>query len=143
MAEQVRVDMPVFLHDGDIAFGSVHDVKPDSIEVHIENSAISRSRAAPCGMWHFNKVILDGSKLSKDVRRRHRPRPRRRGRRRPRTDERLGPLQVRRRRHAAGRCRRRRRAFFLPAPTQLHQRRANIADTGHAVGMARAQWRRH
>jgi hypothetical protein len=67
MAEQVRVDMPVFLHDGDLAFGSVHDVKPDSIEVHIENSgdfSIPRSHVREV---HFNKVILDGRKLSKDV----------------------------------------------------------------------------
>jgi hypothetical protein len=67
MAEQVRVDMPVFLHDGDVAIGSVHDVKPDSIEIYIENGgdfSIPRSHVREA---HFNKVILDGRKLSKDV----------------------------------------------------------------------------
>lgn len=67
MADQVRVDMPVFLHDGDVAIGSVHDVKPDSIEVYIENSGDFSIPRSAIRDVHFNKVILNGAKLSKDV----------------------------------------------------------------------------
>ncbi|HEX5008630.1 MAG TPA: hypothetical protein VFV70_16060 [Hyphomonadaceae bacterium] len=67
MAEQIRVDLPVFLHDGDVAIGAVHDVKTDSIEIYIENGGdFSIPRSAVRDV-HFNKVILDGRKLSKDV----------------------------------------------------------------------------
>lgn len=67
MAEQIRVDLPVFLHDGERQIGAVHDVKPDSIEIYIENGGdFSIPRSAVRDV-HFNKVILDGSKLPKDV----------------------------------------------------------------------------
>ena len=67
MAEQIRVDLPVFLHDGDVAIGAVHDIKPGSIEIYIENSGdFSIPRSAVHDV-HFNKVILDGRKLDKEV----------------------------------------------------------------------------
>jgi hypothetical protein len=50
-----------------VAIGAVHDVKPDSIEIYIENGGdFSIPRDAVRDV-HFNKVILDGRKLSKDV----------------------------------------------------------------------------
>ena len=67
MAEQIRVDLPVFLHDGDVTIGSVHDVKPDSIEVYIENDGDFSIPRSAVREVHFNKVILDGRKLSKEV----------------------------------------------------------------------------
>jgi hypothetical protein len=67
MAETIRVDLPVFLHDGDVTIGSVHDVKPDSIEVYIENAGDFSIPRSAVHEVHFNKVILDGRKLSKEV----------------------------------------------------------------------------
>jgi hypothetical protein len=67
MAEQIRVDLPIFLHDGDVTIGSVHDVKPDSIEIYIENGGDFSIPRSAVREVHFNKVILDGRKLSKEV----------------------------------------------------------------------------
>ena len=67
MAEQIRVDLPVFLHDGDVTIGSVHDVKPNSIEIYIENAGDFSIPRSAVHEVHFNKVILDGRKLSKEV----------------------------------------------------------------------------
>jgi len=67
MAETIRVDLPVFLHDGEVAIGSVHDVKPESIEVYIENGGDFSIPRSAVREVHFNKVILDGRKLDKEV----------------------------------------------------------------------------
>ena len=47
--------------------GSVHDVKPDSIEIYIENGGDFSIPRSAVREVHFNKVILDGRKLSKEV----------------------------------------------------------------------------
>jgi hypothetical protein len=67
MVETIRVDLPVFLHDGDAAIGAVHDVKPDSIEIYIENGGDFSIPRSDVRDVHFNKVILDGRKLDKEV----------------------------------------------------------------------------
>jgi len=67
MTETIRVDLPVFLHDGDVAIGAVHAVSPDRVEIYIENSGdFSIPRSAVRDV-HFNKVILDSAKLDKNV----------------------------------------------------------------------------
>lgn len=67
MAETIRVDLPVFFHDGETAIGAVHDVSDDRIEIYIENAGdFSIPRSAVQDV-HFNKVILDGGKLDKKV----------------------------------------------------------------------------
>jgi hypothetical protein len=68
MAEQIRVDLPVFLHDGDVTIGSVHDVKPDSIEIYIENAGDFSIPRSAVHEVHFHKVVLDSRKLDKKVR---------------------------------------------------------------------------
>jgi hypothetical protein len=67
MAETIRVDLPVFLHDGDVAIGAIHDVKPDSIEIYIENAGDFSLPRSAVHEVHFNKVILDGRKLDQKV----------------------------------------------------------------------------
>lgn len=67
MAEQIRADLPVFLHDGEVAIGAVRDVRPDHIEIYIENAGDFSIPRSAVHEVHFNKVILDGRKLDKKV----------------------------------------------------------------------------
>ena len=67
MTEKIRVDMPVFLHDGEVAIGSVHDVKPDRIEIYIEGAGDFSIPRSAIQDVHSNKVVLDGRKLDKKV----------------------------------------------------------------------------
>jgi hypothetical protein len=68
MAETIRVDLPVFLHDGDVTIGAVRDVRPDHIEIYIENAGDFSIPRSAVHEVHFNKVILDGRKLDQKVR---------------------------------------------------------------------------
>ncbi|MDP3740567.1 MAG: hypothetical protein Q8R02_24485 [Hyphomonadaceae bacterium] len=68
MAETIRVDLPVFLHDGDVTIGAVRDVGPDKIDIYIENAGDFSIPRSAVHEVHFNKVILDGRKLDQKVR---------------------------------------------------------------------------
>ena len=67
MAEQIRVDLPVFLHDGDVTIGAVHDVSDDRIQIYIENAGDFSIPRSAVHEVHFNKVVLDSRKLDKKV----------------------------------------------------------------------------
>ncbi len=68
MAEEIRVDLPVFLHDGEVAIGAIHDVSsPDRIEIYIENAGDFSIPRSAVQEVHFNKVVLDGAKLEQNV----------------------------------------------------------------------------
>jgi len=67
MSEQIRADLPVFLHDGEVAIGAVRDVMADRIDIFIENAGDFSIPRSAVHEVHFNKVILDGRKLDKKV----------------------------------------------------------------------------
>ena len=67
MAESVRVDQPVFLHDGDVAFGAVREVHGNQLKIYIENAGDYTVPTSAVQVVHFDKVILDGAKLDKKI----------------------------------------------------------------------------
>lgn len=67
MAESVRVDQPVFLHDGDVAFGAVREVHGNQLKIYIENAGDFTVPKSAVHEVHFDKVILDGAKLDKKI----------------------------------------------------------------------------
>lgn len=68
MAEPIRVDQPVFLHDGDVAFGAVRAVMGNELKIYVENAGEFTVPVSAVHEVHFNKVILDGAKLDKKLR---------------------------------------------------------------------------
>lgn len=67
MTGKIREDMPVFLHDGDVAIGSVHDIRKDSLEIYIENAGDYVVPMSAVQDVHNDKLILDGRKLDKKL----------------------------------------------------------------------------
>jgi hypothetical protein len=67
MAEPVRVDQPVFLHDGEVAFGAVRAVHAHDLMIYIENAGDFKVPVSAIHDVHFDKVILDGRKLDKAI----------------------------------------------------------------------------
>lgn len=67
MTQKIRIDQPVFLHDGDVAIGAVQDITPDHIEIYIENAGDFPIPHAAVKDVHFDKVVLDSTKLDKKV----------------------------------------------------------------------------
>lgn len=67
MAESIRVDQPVFLHDGDVAFGTVREVHGHQLKIYIENAGDFTVPASAVQEVHFDKLILDGAKLDKKI----------------------------------------------------------------------------
>lgn len=68
MAEQIRVEHPVFLHDGDVAIGAVRQVGEQEITVYIENAGDFSIPLSAVSDVHSAKVVLDGGKLDDHVR---------------------------------------------------------------------------
>ena len=68
MAEPIRKDQRVFLHDGDIAFGAVREVHAHELRIHVENAGEFTVPTSAVHEVHFDKVILDGSKLDDKLR---------------------------------------------------------------------------
>jgi len=68
MAEQIRVEHPVFLHDGDVAIGAVRQVGPGELTVYIENAGDFRIPLSAVQDVHSAKVVLDSAKLDERVR---------------------------------------------------------------------------
>ena len=67
MAESIRVDQSVFLHDGEVAFGAVREVHGHKLKIYIENAGDFTVPASAVHEVHFDKVILDGAKLDKKI----------------------------------------------------------------------------
>jgi hypothetical protein len=67
MAEPVRKDLPVFLHDGDVAFGAVREVRAHEFRIYIENAGEFTVPMSAVHEVHFNKVLLDGRKLDQTI----------------------------------------------------------------------------
>lgn len=67
MAQPVRIDQRIFLHDGDIAFGAVREVHAHELRIYIENAGEFTVPTSAVHDVHFDKVILDGRKLSKEI----------------------------------------------------------------------------
>lgn len=68
MAEPIRVDQPVFLHDGEVAFGAVRAVGDGDLKIYVENAGDFSVALSAVKDVHNDKVILDGSKLDKKLR---------------------------------------------------------------------------
>ncbi len=68
MAESIRPDLPVFLHDGEVAIGAVRAVHKTDLDIYIENAGDFVVPLSAVQDVHFNKVILDGRKLDQKVR---------------------------------------------------------------------------
>ncbi len=66
MAEPIRKDLPVFLHDGEVAIGAVRGMSGNDVIIYIENAGDFTLPRSVVKDVHEHKVILDGSKL--DVR---------------------------------------------------------------------------
>ncbi|HOY79371.1 MAG TPA: hypothetical protein PLN33_16260 [Hyphomonadaceae bacterium] len=67
MAEPIRVDQPVFLHDGDVAFGAVRAVTGKELRIYVENAGEFTVPVSAVHDVHFDKVILDGAKLDQKL----------------------------------------------------------------------------
>lgn len=64
--EKIREGFPVFLHDGEISVGAVRRVSP--LTVYVENSGDFTIPDTAVRDVHFDKVILDGDKISQNMR---------------------------------------------------------------------------
>jgi len=67
MAEPIRKDLPVFLHDGDVAVGAVRGMSGNDLIIYIENAGDFTLPRSVVKDVHEHKVILDGSKLDARV----------------------------------------------------------------------------
>ena len=65
MAEPIRIEHPVFLHDGEVAFGTVRAVNKSVLIIYIENAGDFTLPISAVQDVHDAKVVLDGSKLDK------------------------------------------------------------------------------
>lgn len=63
MAEPIRKDLPVFLHDGDVAIGAVRGMSGNDLIIYIENAGDFTLPRSVVQDVHEHKVILDASKL--------------------------------------------------------------------------------
>lgn len=68
MAEPIRKDLPVYLHDGDVAIGAVRGMSGNDLIIYIENAGDFTLPRSVVQDVHEHKVILDGSKLDAKVR---------------------------------------------------------------------------
>lgn len=65
MAESIRIEHPVHLHDGEVAFGAVRAVNRHELVVYIENAGDFTVPMSAVHDVHDAKVVLDSSKLDK------------------------------------------------------------------------------
>ena len=65
--KKIREDMPVFLHDGEVAVGAVRAAHKDNLDIYIENAGDFVVPRSAVHDVHFDKVILDGRKLNKKI----------------------------------------------------------------------------
>jgi hypothetical protein len=72
MTEQISVDFEVFVHDRDVAFGAVREIRPGGrpeIVIYIENAGDFIVPLSAVRDVHDEKVILDCGKLDRDLKR--------------------------------------------------------------------------
>jgi hypothetical protein len=72
MTETIREDFEVFVHDGDVAFGAVREVRPGGrpeIVIYIENAGDFIVPLSAVRDVHDEKVILDCGKLDHKLKR--------------------------------------------------------------------------
>jgi hypothetical protein len=67
MAEPIRKDLPVFLHDGDVAIGAVRGMSGNDLIINIENAGDFTLPRCVVQDVHEHKVILDARKLDSRV----------------------------------------------------------------------------
>jgi hypothetical protein len=67
MAEPIRKDLPVFLHDGDVAIGAVRGMSGNDLIIYIENAGDFTLPRSVVQDVHEHKVILDARKLDSRV----------------------------------------------------------------------------
>lgn len=67
MAEPIRIEHPVFLHDGEVAIGAVRAVRKNELIIYIENGGDFTIPTSAVQDVHYDKVVLDGDKLDKKV----------------------------------------------------------------------------
>jgi hypothetical protein len=65
MAEPIRIEHPVFLHDGEGAFRTVRAVNKSDMIIYIENAGDFTVPMSAVQDVHDAKVVLDGAKLDK------------------------------------------------------------------------------
>jgi hypothetical protein len=65
---RIELGYQVFDVDGGEEFGAVRDIQPDHLLVYIENAGDFRIPAAAVKSVHYQKVIVDCSKLDRPVR---------------------------------------------------------------------------
>lgn len=71
MAEAIRPEMPVFLHDGDVAFGSVRHAPHGShrdLIVYVEGGGDFLVHPDAVKNVHYDKLVLDPAKLDPRMR---------------------------------------------------------------------------
>jgi hypothetical protein len=64
-AEQIEEDFQVLVHDGDVAFGAVREVRSDAIVIYVENAGDFTVPLSAVRDVHDEKVILDCAKLDR------------------------------------------------------------------------------
>jgi len=65
MAEPIRVEHPVFLHEGEVAFGAVRAVNKYDLVIYIENAGDFTVPMNAVRDVHDVKVVLDCARLDK------------------------------------------------------------------------------
>jgi len=65
----IREGFDVVVHDGEKAFGAVRHVSKDEITVYVENAGDFRIPLSAVKDVEDERVVLDGSKLDKELRR--------------------------------------------------------------------------
>jgi len=69
-SERIEEDFEVFVHDGDVAFGAVREVRPGGrpeIVVYIENAGDFTVPLSAVRDVHDGKVILDCARIGRDL----------------------------------------------------------------------------
>lgn len=65
MAEPIRIEHPVFPHDGEVAFGAVRAVLRSDLVIYNENAGDFTVPMSAVQDVHDGKVVVDGAKLDK------------------------------------------------------------------------------
>ena len=61
--DKLKPELPVFAHDGEVAFGAVREIHKDEVVVYIENTGDVRIPRSAIADVHFDKVLLQVDKL--------------------------------------------------------------------------------
>ena len=61
--DKLKPELPVFAHDGEVAFGAVREIYPDEVMIYIENTGDVRVPRSAIADVHYDKVMLNVEKL--------------------------------------------------------------------------------